>query len=196
MKAIRIIAFLWTGLSCIACSMQDNAGYNRGIGTYPGNPEEYDGPVMVADKSNYRNIALKRAAYHSSSYDYNLTAQLVTDGVVESELPYYLEVFTNEGEVAKRDRERIFDDNTTAIQLKASKDAYLMVAFHNRQVNADRISFTGSVTCDIENPSGYSVVIEGSENGTDWTVLEKYEGKGLPGNPGNDRHQGPVGGGS
>lgn len=196
MKAIRIISFLWTGLSFIACSMQDNAGYYRGVGVYPGNPEEYDGPVMVADKSNYRNIALKRAAYHSSSYDYNLTAQLITDGVVESELPYYLEVFTNEGEVAKRDRERIFDDNTTAIRLKASKDAYLMVVFHNRQVSADRISFTGSVTCDIENPSGYSVVIEGSENGTDWTELEKYEGKGLPGNPGNDRHQGPVGGGS
>ena len=30
------------------------------------------------------NIALNKAAYASSTYDYNLTAQLVTDGVVES----------------------------------------------------------------------------------------------------------------
>ena len=32
------------------------------------------------------NIALNKAAYASSTYDYNLTAQLVTDGVVESRL--------------------------------------------------------------------------------------------------------------
>ena len=30
----------------------------------------------------YRNIALRRAAFASSGYDYNLTAQLATDGIV------------------------------------------------------------------------------------------------------------------
>ena len=39
-----------------------------------------------------RNIALHRAAYHSSAVDYNYTAQLVTDGIVESGLPLYYEV--------------------------------------------------------------------------------------------------------
>ena len=36
------------------------------------------------------NIALNKAAYASSSYDYNLTAQLVTDGGVAASEPAWL----------------------------------------------------------------------------------------------------------
>ena len=46
---------------------------------YPGDPKEYSGPVLVPDASTYRNLALRRPAFHSSAYDYNLTAQLVTE---------------------------------------------------------------------------------------------------------------------
>lgn len=45
---------------------------------------------MAPDKSNYRNIALLRSAFNSSSHDYNLTAQLVTDGIVTDQQPQYL----------------------------------------------------------------------------------------------------------
>ena len=60
--------------------------YTRGVGVYPGDPKDYSGPSMVVDETNYRNLALHRPAYHSSSYDYNLTAQLVTDGIKETKL--------------------------------------------------------------------------------------------------------------
>lgn len=53
----------------------------RGLGVYPGRPAEYFGPQVVAGGSEYRNVALFRAASHSSSADYNRTAQLVTDGL-------------------------------------------------------------------------------------------------------------------
>jgi hypothetical protein len=43
--------------------------FTRGVGVYPGDPKEYAGPVIVLDKSSYRNLALRRPAYHSSSYD-------------------------------------------------------------------------------------------------------------------------------
>src|SRR5271166_2286464 len=52
--------------------------YTRGIGIYPGAPSENFCPELVIDGSTYRNLALLRPAYHSSSYVYNLTAQLVT----------------------------------------------------------------------------------------------------------------------
>jgi beta-galactosidase/beta-glucuronidase len=53
----------------------------RGVGVYPGNPAEGIAPLPVPDQTNYRNLALLRPAYHASSCHYNLTAQLVTDGI-------------------------------------------------------------------------------------------------------------------
>ena len=61
--------------------------YTRGVGLYPGAPEENFAPTMTLDTTAYRNLALRRPASHSSSYDYNLTAQLVTDGIQDKHLP-------------------------------------------------------------------------------------------------------------
>jgi len=59
----------------------------RGIGVYPGDPREDFSPTFRVDTTTYRNLAHLRPAYHSSSYDYNLTAQLVTDGIVDTAMP-------------------------------------------------------------------------------------------------------------
>ena len=62
----------------------------RGIGVYPGDSKEFFGPSLAADAATYRNLAFHRPAYHSSSYDYNLTAQLVTDGLIDTHLPDWI----------------------------------------------------------------------------------------------------------
>jgi hypothetical protein len=59
----------------------------RGIGVYPGDPREDFAPTFRIDSTTYRNLAHLRPAFHSSAYDYNLTAQLITDGIVETALP-------------------------------------------------------------------------------------------------------------
>ncbi len=64
--------------------------YTRGVGNYPGLPSEDFSPSLVPEGSTYRNLALLRPAYHSSSYDYNLTAQLVTDGIKDTHLPNWI----------------------------------------------------------------------------------------------------------
>lgn len=64
--------------------------YTRGLGVYPGDPNEHFGPSLAPAGTDYRNLALLRPAYHSSSYDYNLTAQLVTDGVKDTHLPSWV----------------------------------------------------------------------------------------------------------
>ena len=61
--------------------------YSLGIGVYPGDPRENFAPSMRVDSTTYRNLALHRPAYQSSSYDFNLTAQLVTDGIKDTNLP-------------------------------------------------------------------------------------------------------------
>ena len=72
---------------------------NRGIGIYPGDPAEDFSPTLVPAPSGRRNLALNRAATQSSAFDYNLAAQLVTDGIKEPALPFWLSVVTSaEGE--------------------------------------------------------------------------------------------------
>ena len=66
----------------------------RGVGVYPGDPAESFAPALVPDTTTYRNLALRRPAYHSSSRDYNLTAQLVTDGIPAAGAPRWLSTAT------------------------------------------------------------------------------------------------------
>ena len=89
--------------------------YTRGIGVYPGDPKEYMGPALVVDSSTYRNLALHRPAYQSSAYDYNLTAQLVTDGIRDTALPQWIVTSTSsKGLLSKQEREVFLDGNVTS----------------------------------------------------------------------------------
>jgi hypothetical protein len=84
--------------------------YTRGIGIYPGSPGDVFSPTLVPDASTYRNLALRRPATHSSSYDYNLTAQLVTDGIKDTHLPIWVAVSSStQGPLPKPDREIVLD---------------------------------------------------------------------------------------
>jgi len=71
---------------------------------YPENPEENFSPVLKSDNT-FKNLSLNRLAMASSSYDYNLTAHLATDGIIETALPAFLGVSTAEGPVAKNEME-------------------------------------------------------------------------------------------
>ncbi len=84
--------------------------YTRGIGIYPGVPGESFNPELVPDPTTYRNLAFLRPAFHSSSYDYNLTAQLVTDGIVDTRLPNWIIVSEGlRGPLPRTEREIILD---------------------------------------------------------------------------------------
>jgi len=89
--------------------------YTRGIGVYPGDPREYMGPTLAVDSSTYRNLALHRPAYQSSAWDFNLTAQLVTDGIRDNALPQWIVTSTSsKGLLSKQEREVFLDGNVTS----------------------------------------------------------------------------------
>lgn len=76
----RFLLFAAAALFTVSCS----SGPSRktlGIGVYPGNPDENFAPSIVPGDNQYRNIALMRAAKHSSSADCAQVAQLLTDGI-------------------------------------------------------------------------------------------------------------------
>ena len=99
-----------------------NAGYTHGIGMYPGAPDETFSPELVIDSTTYRNLALLRPAYHSSSYDYNLTAQLVTDGIKDTNLPAWVSTSASgHGTFSKTERETLLDHfHDTTIDLRGN----------------------------------------------------------------------------
>ncbi len=98
------------GPSAAEAAAAPPAEFTRGVGIYPGMPSDAFSPTFELDTTTYRNLALRRPARHSSSYDYNLTAQLITDGIRETTLPRWIAVSTSTaGELSKPDREIILD---------------------------------------------------------------------------------------
>lgn len=158
--------------------------YTRGIGSYPGDPKEDFSPDLRPDPATYRNIALLRSAYNSSSYDYNMTAQLVTDGVVTDKQPRYINLSTQHGDVPRREREWMIDQGPYSRNAVTGDDAYFQFALKNWDAKADKVQFRGSVAYDKSKtqPNGdYEIVCEGSNDGNTWTELGALRGKGMPG---------------
>jgi hypothetical protein len=140
--------------------------YTRGIGMYPGDPAQNFSPELVIDNSTYRNLALLQPAYHSSSYDYNLTAQLVTDGIKDAHLPTWVGVSVDRlGTLPKTEREMLLDHFPTnlmplrgpnpsvQIQLGGGEslpavDRLAVFVVLPEQVAAETLTFTVSVSDD------------------------------------------------
>ena len=160
--------------------------YTRGIGQYPGLPEEDPSPEL-APSDEYRNIARLRTAYHSSSYDYNLTAQLVTDGIITTSEPAYMEFTTHDGQVRLREREWTTDGGPYSKNTLSGADVYMQYAMHNWSEKVDEISFLGTVAYDDKLATkGYKIIFEGSKDGAKWSELALLSGEGLPGYEGRN----------
>ncbi len=98
------------GRSVTEAAIAPTTEFTRGVGIYPGFAGEVSSPALRPDPTTYRNLALRRAARHSSSYDYNLTAQLITDGIRDTTLPRWVAVSTSsEGDLSKPNREILLD---------------------------------------------------------------------------------------
>ena len=137
------MALLFANTSCTSHlpkrQAPDLATYSRGIGQYPGDPAQNYAPVPVPGGDQYRNLALYRTAQASSSHDYNLTAQLVTDGRVATDAPVLIRVYQDGQEVDRRRREVLFDGNHTT-GLKTSADVVeAEVELINEQLQADAL---------------------------------------------------------
>ena len=126
--------FLFAGviymLTILAGCNQKSDKYTRGVGIYPGDPKEDFSPRLVTVINKYRNLARLRPAFHSSSYDYNLTAQLVTDGLIIHEMPDYISLSTNQGELPKNEREWLLDNNSVTEVDLSGKDIWIQLGIN------------------------------------------------------------------
>ena len=177
----RLTVYLAAALLLAACGRTAPTGdYTRGIGVYPGNPDESAAPQLV-ENTEYGNIAAFKAAYHSSSYDYNLTAQLVTDGIVSTAPSAWLKVSTSRGELPKREREWMFNDKSNSGNTVPGDNIFIQVDLENRVIPADKMNVIGTVSIDTQKPKGYEVILYGSKDGAEWVELDRQAGKDIIG---------------
>ena len=194
MKKKKNIAFMYGGAGALlllsGCSDVRTASegflrsdyYTRGIGVYPGSPQEDFSPELLPDEDQYRNLALLRATYQSSAYDYNLTSQLLTDGIVTDRAPQYFDLQTAEGSVPKREREWMIDGGPYSRNTVRGEEAFFLFSMHNYNKTISRAIVTGTLIYnDKVAQGGYEMTWEASNDGTTWTVLAVNKGAGLPG---------------
>ncbi len=181
----KTIVLLLTVAACMAVFQgcrPEKDGFTRGVGVYPGKLSEDFSPVLVPDNENYRNIALLRPAYHSSSYDYNLTAQLITDGILSQTMPATISLSTHLGEMPKNEREWLLDDNSITDMTLQGNDIFIQYAYSNDNApSVDKIGINGSMQYDDKKPAGWKITCQASNNGSQWTTLKELQGSGLPG---------------
>ncbi|HLO59760.1 MAG TPA: discoidin domain-containing protein [Bacteroidales bacterium] len=153
-----------------------------GVGIYPGNPHENFAPVLKPDNHNYRNIAKNRPAWHSSAYDYNLTAQLITDGIITEDQPASISMTTNEGEIPRNEREFVLDHVTGSTNEIHGNAIWFMMNFQGYSPDSiNRIVVNGDLIYDEKKAGPWNLKISGSNDATKWEVLGELKGNGFPG---------------
>ena len=177
-----VVSFLLAG--SMACSTVCTAQqFSRGIGVYPGDPSQYDGPRMVTDKLTYRNLALHRPAYQSSAYDYNLTAQLVTDGIKEKNLPQWVVTSTSsQGVLAKSERNIFLDGNPASAVYLSGAQPWVEVDIEGEgavpQVDHAEIWIRKA---RLAKPDAkWSMKVLGSNDRATWTEVGHLDRAGFP----------------
>ena len=175
--------FCGGGIPAHSQQLSNQNKYTSGIGIYPGNPAENYSPFLVPDNSKaYRNIAHLRSAFASSTNDYNLTSQLLTDGIITTSSPQYFDLKGPNGSFPKRAREWMIDEGPYSKNTLMGTDTYFQFAFENYKVAADKLNIVGSVAFDEKLATkGYQIICLGSNDGKKWVKLGELSGKGLPG---------------
>jgi hypothetical protein len=185
-------AVFWTCLLVLATiAAFAEQKYTRGVGIYPGNPSEDFAPAMVADSTTYRNLALLRPAHHSSSYDYNLTAQLLTDGIKTSKLPRWIATtMSATGPAKKQEREFLLDHNATSTVNLGGPSGWIQFELSGEPVEIDRIDLDATIRTtpqpgaprpaqsDASKSSvgQWTCTILGSEDGQSWNGIGNAAG--------------------
>ena len=136
--------------------------------------------VGCSSNDHVENIALNKSAYASSSYDYNLTAQLVTDGVVLADEPAWLRVQNAEGELPRREKEWTIDAGPYSSNRLEGASNFLEYEWSGQMFSAGCVRVRGYVVYQ-EPVNGWSISCLAGVSGKDLKQVGFVGGSDLPG---------------
>ena len=162
---------------------------NRPIGQYPGNPNEYYGPSIEDGKgrSNLEYMSKYHTVYQSSSWDFNLTSQLLTDGIIDDQVPAWLNVTTPEGPLPPHKREACIDGNEWTSNIVMGGNTWLQYDWENMAIDIDEVEMVCSMAYREEAPKGFKIRLLTSIDGKKWKVADEWMGDDLPGKASRSR---------
>jgi hypothetical protein len=158
--------------------------YNYGTGIYPGNPKENFSPTIKFDDKTYRNIALLKPVYGSSSYDFCLTPQLLTDGIVETQMPGWIVSSSSKEEYLRPDREKLLDRNVSTRKVFPDTTFYVQIGQINNSnlPEVDGFKFIGTLNLDtLQQNQNWKIIVSGSNDGKNWTIINTLSRTKTPG---------------
>ena len=165
-RAKSVLLGLLAAVAAVSCVQTSDKNVTRGIGVYPGDPAECFAPDVVPAKGGERNIALFRAASQSSSFDFDQTAQLLTDGILPDGPARWVSVLRDGEPLPRLENGYITDQNLSGVACKAPSTTFEL-RFHGYEVSADRIIVTVS---DSRFPPVVTISVEGESEGV-WIPL-------------------------
>lgn len=127
------------------------------------------------------NLALFKAAYASSSYDYNLTAQLSVDGVKEGAEPAWLSVSSAAGDFPRREKEWTLDGGPFSKNSLYGETDFLDYRWSRQKFSASCLRIVGRVFFSGK-AGGWSLKCSAG-NGDNLYVVAQTKGAGLPSDP-------------
>ena len=159
---------------------------NRPIGQYPGNPSEYYGPRIVQGLED-TDCALHHTVYQSSAWDFNLTSQLLTDGITDNEAPAWLNVTTPEGPLPPHKREACIDGNDWTSNILMGGDTWMQYDWEGMSIDIDEVEMICSMAYREDGPQGFKIRLLTSNDGKKWNLADEWTGESLPGKASRQR---------
>ena len=174
------LTLFFIAILCITSSAQP---LNRPIGQYPGNPNEYYGPNIEDDRgrSGMEYMSKYHTVYQSSSWDFNLTSQLLTDGIIDDQLPAWLNVTTPEGPLPPHKREACIDGNEWTCNILMGGNTWLQYDWDGMSIDIDEVEMVCSMAYYENGSRGFKIRLLTSKNGKKWKVADEWKGDSLPG---------------
>ena len=170
------------GIALLGMALQAQV-LNRPIGQYPGNPSEYYGPSIHDGqrRCNFDYPSKYHTVYQSSSWDFNLTSQLLTDGIIDDIEPSWLNVSSPDGPLPPHKREACIDGNEWTCNILMGGDTWLQYDWEGMEIDIDEVEMVCSMAYRDNAPEGFKIRLLTSTNGKKWKVADEWKGDSLPG---------------
>lgn len=133
--------------------------------------------VACSNPLSERNAALHRAALASSATDYNLTAQLVTDGIVSKEEPASMRFHLNGEPVPREEADWLLDERDKSKFTMPLNSFELELKCTGCSVYTDAVCYYATFLCkNTISYAPYSYTILATDDGESWFEAGRWEG--------------------
>ena len=133
--------------------------------------------AVISCTGESENLALMRAARHSSAFDMNQTAQLVTDGIISGDHAPWVNLKLNGQDVPMPERNYLVDHNHTSLKF-TTESITAELEFHGIPLDADKVIVAGNNYGG--NAAASEAIIEVSKDGKEWVEAGRKKGRTAP----------------